>query len=171
MRACWGAPPWSAARNPARRRGGRFGRPDRHVSGRSGTGASNTNAAPHIIPNPFDNTLLVQSTPEEWEQISRLLLQLDVPPRQILVEAKILEVDLTGDLRTASKSYLQAKGTAVPSGFTAAGPGRRFSRQPGLSTGLNLDRRPAGRPQPGIAGGADGAGEPPARSKPSTSLR
>jgi general secretion pathway protein D len=48
---------------------------------------------PRIIPNPFDNTLLVQSTPEEWEQISRLLLQLDVPPRQILVEAKIIEVD------------------------------------------------------------------------------
>jgi hypothetical protein len=55
-------------------------------------GSSNTRM-PRIIPNPFDNTLLVQSTPEEWEQISRLLVQLDVPPRQILVEAKIIEVN------------------------------------------------------------------------------
>ena len=76
---------------------------------------------PHIIPNPFDNTLLVQCTPEEWEQISRLLSQLDVPPRQILVEAKIFEVTLTGELQYGVESYLQAKGSPVPAGFTPAG--------------------------------------------------
>jgi general secretion pathway protein D len=81
----------------------------------TGTGSSNYRG-PHIIPNPFDNTLLVQSTPEEWEQILRLLLQLDVPPRQILVEAKIFEVTLTGDLQYGVQSYLQNKGTAPPSG-------------------------------------------------------
>ena len=88
------------------------------------TGATGSNAyrGPHIIPNPFDNTLLVQSTPEEWEQISRLLTQLDVPPRQILVEAKIFEVTLTGDLQYGVQSYLQGKGTTVPGGFT--GPGQ-----------------------------------------------
>ena len=69
---------------------------------------------PHIIPNPFDNTLLVQSTPEEWEQISRLLAQLDVPPRQILVEAKIFEVTLTGDLQYGVESYLQARERRSP---------------------------------------------------------
>ncbi len=80
-----------------------------------------TSHIPHIIPNPFDNTLLVQCTPEEWAQISRLLTQLDVPPRQILVEAKIFEVVLTGDLQYGVQSYLQAKGASVPGGFT--GPG------------------------------------------------
>jgi general secretion pathway protein D len=78
---------------------------------------------PHIIPNPFDNTLLVQGTPEEWEQISRLLKQLDVPPRQILVEAKILEVQMTGALQYGVEAYLQQKSTAVPSGFTGSIPG------------------------------------------------
>jgi general secretion pathway protein D len=73
---------------------------------------------PRIIPNPFDNTLLVQSTPEEWEQISRLLVQLDVAPRQILVEAKIFEVQLSGDLQYGLQYFLQNKGTAAPSGFT-----------------------------------------------------
>lgn len=76
---------------------------------------------PHIIPNPLDNTLLVQGTPQEWEQISRLLAQLDVPPRQILVEAKIYEVQLSGALQYGVEAYLQTKGTAVPSGFTAPG--------------------------------------------------
>jgi general secretion pathway protein D len=85
--------------------------------GAAGTGVSNYRG-PRIIPNPFDNTLLVQSTPEEWEQISRLLLQLDVPPRQILVEAKIFEVSLTGSLAYGVNAYLQAQGAAAPSGFS-----------------------------------------------------
>ena len=33
---------------------------------------------PHVIPNPLDNTLLIQGTPQEYEQILRLLRQLDV---------------------------------------------------------------------------------------------
>ena len=56
----------------------------------------------------------MQSTPEEWEQISRLLLQLDVPPRQILVEAKIFEVTLTGDLQYGVESYLQTRERRSP---------------------------------------------------------
>jgi len=102
----------------------------------SGTGTSNYRG-PRIIPNPFDNTLLVQSTPEEWEQISRLLQQLDVPPRQILVEAKIIEVTLTGDLQYGVQSYLQAKGGAVPGGFTGPGQAGGFLGS-ALSAGLNL---------------------------------
>ena len=51
---------------------------------------------PRIIPNPFDNTLLIQGTPQEWEQISKLIEQIDIPPRQVLIEAKVYEVDLTG---------------------------------------------------------------------------
>ena len=38
---------------------------------------------PHVIPNPFDNTLLVQGTPQDIEQIKTLLRQLDVAPRQV----------------------------------------------------------------------------------------
>ena len=26
---------------------------------------------PHVIPNPFDNTILIQGTPQEYEQILR----------------------------------------------------------------------------------------------------
>jgi general secretion pathway protein D len=51
---------------------------------------------PRIIPNPYDNTILVQGTPQEWEAIKKLLEQIDIPPRQVLIEAKIYSVDLSG---------------------------------------------------------------------------
>ena len=92
-----------------------------YLTGSAEGASGNQNRMPHIIPNPFDNTLLIQCTPEEWEQISRLLNQLDVPPRQILVEAKIFEVELTGDLQYGVESYLQSKGAALPAGTTAPG--------------------------------------------------
>jgi general secretion pathway protein D len=68
---------------------------------------------PHVIPNPFDNTLLIQGTPQEYEQINSLLRQLDVPPRQVLIDAKIYEVDLTGAFSAGVNSYLQQNSTST----------------------------------------------------------
>ena len=70
---------------------------------------------PHVVPNPFDNTLLVQGTPQEWEQINSLLRQLDVPPRQVLIDAKIYELDLTGAFSAGVQSYLDKKDTGTVS--------------------------------------------------------
>ena len=75
---------------------------------------------PHVIPNPFDNTLLVQATPQEWESISRLLRQLDVPPRQVLIEAKIYEVDLTGEFSSGVAAFLNRRGAVTSTGGTTA---------------------------------------------------
>ncbi len=69
-------------------------------------------SGPRIIPNPYDNTLLVQGTPQDWEQIRHLLEQLDVPPRQVLIDAKIYEIDLNGDLTFGVESFLQKRGAA-----------------------------------------------------------
>jgi general secretion pathway protein D len=73
-------------------------------------------AGPHIIPNPMDNTVLVQATAQEWEQIKGLLQQLDVPPRQVLIEAKIYEVDLTGEFAAGLESFLQDRGSSAATG-------------------------------------------------------
>ena len=70
---------------------------------------------PRVIPNPMDNTLLIQSTPQEWEQIQKLLIELDIPPRQVLIEAKVYEVNLNGALAGGVTSYLQMIGAAGPS--------------------------------------------------------
>jgi general secretion pathway protein D len=67
---------------------------------------------PRIIPNPFDNTLLIQGTPQEWEQISHLIQQIDIAPRQVLIEAKVYEVDLTGGWSAGVDSMLQRRGPA-----------------------------------------------------------
>ncbi|HTP87911.1 MAG TPA: type II secretion system secretin GspD [Candidatus Acidoferrales bacterium] len=66
---------------------------------------------PHVIPNPFDNTVLIQATPQEYEQILGLLRQLDVAPRQVLIDAKIYEVELTGAFSAGVSSFLQQKDT------------------------------------------------------------
>jgi len=75
-------------------------------------------AGPHIIPNPMDNTVLVQASPQDWEQIRNLLQQLDVAPRQVLIEAKIFEVDLTGAFSAGVESFLQDVGTNAATGVT-----------------------------------------------------
>ena len=49
---------------------------------------------PRVIANPMNNTLLIQATAQEYEGIQQLIKELDVPPRQVLIEAKIYSVDL-----------------------------------------------------------------------------
>jgi general secretion pathway protein D len=74
---------------------------------------------PRIIPNPYDNTILVQGTPQEWEQIKKLLEQIDIPPRQVLIEAKIYSVDLSGSFSAGVNAAFQAA-------TAAAGQSNRF---------------------------------------------
>jgi general secretion pathway protein D len=76
---------------------------------------------PHVIPNPFDNTLLIQGTQQEYEQIRNLLQQLDVAPRQVLIDAKIYEVDLDNEFAAGVSSYLEKAGTAAAQSGSAAG--------------------------------------------------
>ena len=85
---------------------------------------------PRIVPNQMDNSLLIQATAQEYEGISKLLRELDVPPRQVLIEAKIYEVTLTGALASGVSAFLQKRGQSggatLPSksllgSFTAAG--------------------------------------------------
>jgi general secretion pathway protein D len=89
------------------------GRPDATGTyvGQQGQGGMGTSFAkvPKIVPNPFDNTLLIQCTQQEYEQISRLLNRLDIPPRQVLIEAKIYEVSLTGAFAAGVQAFLNAR--------------------------------------------------------------
>jgi general secretion pathway protein D len=78
-----------------------------------GSAAGVAPRAPRIIPNPYDNTILVQGTPQEWEQIKKLLEQIDIPPRQVLIDAKIYSVTLTGSFSAGVNAAFQAA-TAVP---------------------------------------------------------
>jgi general secretion pathway protein D len=92
---------------------------------------------PHVIPNPFDNTLLIQATPQEYEQIVHLLRQLDVPPRQVLIDAKIYEVELSGALAEGVTMFLQRRGVDGTGQAPASAPSRILSVATG-GAGLNL---------------------------------
>ena len=67
---------------------------------------------PRIVPNPCDNTLLVRSTPEQWDEVNSILTKLDISPRQVLIEAKIYEVNLSGSMSAGLEAFLQKKSGA-----------------------------------------------------------
>jgi general secretion pathway protein D len=97
------------------------------------TGDTTQSKGPSVIPNPFDNTILVRSSPQEWEQIRDLLEQIDVSPRQVLIDAKIYEVDLKGAFSSGVNAYLEAKDaqsrklTASSAPVTSSGGGLNLS--------------------------------------------
>jgi general secretion pathway protein D len=84
--------------------------------GTPGAGGDPGPRQPRIVPNPFDNSLLIQGTRQEYESILKLLRDIDVPPRQVLVEAKIYEVNLSGRLRNGVQAFLTERNGALPEG-------------------------------------------------------
>ena len=72
-----------------------------------------------------NNQLMIQATPIEWSRIEAAIKKLDVVPLQVQIEARILEVRLTGNLNFGVQWYLtgligtangsaQANGRYVP---------------------------------------------------------
>jgi general secretion pathway protein D len=52
-----------------------------------------------IVADTVNNSLLVRSSPRDYKKILDALKQLDIVPLQVLVEATIVEIRLTGNLR------------------------------------------------------------------------
>ena len=59
-----------------------------------------------------NNQLVIQCTAQEYEQIRETLKDLDIVPRQVMIEAKVYEVDLTGNLSAGVTAFLQARDNA-----------------------------------------------------------
>jgi general secretion pathway protein D len=53
-----------------------------------------------------NNQLMIQATPAEWSRIEAAINKLDIIPLQVQIEARILEVSLTGDLNYGVQWYL-----------------------------------------------------------------
>ncbi|MEO1563232.1 MAG: type II secretion system secretin GspD [Pseudomonadota bacterium] len=60
-----------------------------------------------IVASSATNTLLIFGTQSEYERILGLLHRLDVPPRQVMVEATILEVSLNDTLRYGVQYFFE----------------------------------------------------------------
>lgn len=83
-----------------------------------------------VTPYPPLRALVVEDRPEELARVAELVRALDVPPRQVLIEARILEADLGREMRLGidwSKVLTrgEGRGSAVAQGFagSAGGPG------------------------------------------------
>jgi general secretion pathway protein D len=68
---------------------------------------------PRVVANPINNTLLIQATQQEYEDLQQLIKELDIPPRQVLIEAKIYSVDLNRSTSTDISGALQTLGTTA----------------------------------------------------------
>ncbi len=73
-----------------------------------------------IVPDYVNNLILVQSTQQEWEVINKTLQDLDFPPRQVLIDAKIYEVSLSGALSSGVSAYLRNRSTPRVNGKLTA---------------------------------------------------
>ena len=79
--------------------GGAGGQSRGRSSRPSGGGSFNLDGDVRVVADSYNNTLLVYSTPFEFEKISATLTKLDVVATQVLIEASIVEVTLQDDLR------------------------------------------------------------------------
>ena len=72
--------------------------------------ASEAEPTIRIVADPINNLVLVQATQQEWDAVRGTLLELDAPPRQVLIDAKIYEVNLSGSLASGVSAYLRKRG-------------------------------------------------------------
>jgi general secretion pathway protein D len=66
-----------------------------------------------VISDNKNNALIIEATPHDYEIVKHTLAQLDILPRQVLIDAKIYEVDLTGALSFGVSAFLQNNGTST----------------------------------------------------------
>ncbi|MBI5085105.1 MAG: type II secretion system secretin GspD [Acidobacteria bacterium] len=81
--------------------------------GMGGMGYGYGMRGPRVVPNQSDNSLLILGTPEEYDGVIKMLRELDVPPRQVLIEARIYEVKLTGALSWGLSWYINNKNSGI----------------------------------------------------------
>jgi len=111
-----------------------------------------------IVADDITNSLVILATPRDYDMIREVLRQLDVVPRQVLIEAVIAEVGLTGDLRfgveyaiasgglgrllgsTTSSSSTSSTGGNGTSSSTSSTGGTSTSSDGATSAGISDDK-------------------------------
>ena len=92
-----------------------------------------------IVADDQNNALIVQCSPQDYEVIEETVRELDRVPRQVLINVKIYEVELSDELSMGVSAFLQDRRNPMvssPSATTASyGPGGA------VSAGLNLAAR------------------------------
>lgn len=106
-------------------------------SGDTGAGQTNVFASSglKIVPNEENNSLLILATPDEFSVLDSALRQLDIPPRQVLIEASLAEVELTDELRYGVQWFFEPGDNTIV--LSEADTGAVVSAFPGFSYVFN----------------------------------
>lgn len=68
--------------------------------------SGNRDNSVRITAQKSSNQLLVRCRPTEWAEIESAIQRLDIPPMQVQIETRILEVNLSGELNQGVQWYL-----------------------------------------------------------------
>ncbi len=71
-----------------------------------------------IIADRSNNALIIVATPREYDVVLPVIKQLDILPLQVLIDATIVSVDLTDELRYGVQWFLQHGNDSISSGST-----------------------------------------------------
>lgn len=77
----------------------------------------------NIVADEVNNALIVRASPQDYDVIKETIQELDIVPRQVLIDAKIYEVTLTGELSMGVSAFLQNRAKPIvtaPPGTQAA---------------------------------------------------
>lgn len=86
----------------------RFASANQFSNGSNGSG--NSNSPIKIIADEENNALVVKATKEEYQDIEDAIKRLDISALQVLLEATIVEVELTGDLEFGTQWFFKNNG-------------------------------------------------------------
>ncbi|MDR0311068.1 MAG: hypothetical protein LBJ21_05740 [Acidobacteriota bacterium] len=73
-----------------------------------------------VVVDDINNVLRVQSTPADYRTLLKDIEEMDAPPRQVSIEAMVLQVDLTDELMYGFRAWLEARSEGK---MTTAGMG------------------------------------------------
>ena len=66
-----------------------------------------TNSSLRIIPDSINNVLLIRASPRQYRQVLDALRKIDIAPLQVLIEATIAEVSLSGEFSLGLEWFLK----------------------------------------------------------------
>ncbi|MEY3761366.1 MAG: type secretion system protein GspD, partial [Pseudomonadota bacterium] len=76
-----------------------------------------------IIADEANNSIIIVATAQDYEVILPVITQLDAMPLQVLIDATVVEVQLTDDLQYGIAWYFQHGGSAISSNIPKGGLG------------------------------------------------
>jgi general secretion pathway protein D len=73
-----------------------------------------------IVADPVNNALIIQASPQDYQAIERTIEQLDILPKQVLIDVQVYEVVLDHSLSLGLSAILQNRGTLANPQTTAS---------------------------------------------------